>query len=63
MIVGVYSELWRLRVNFCVLVGLIFFCLLAFDGTLPSLYQYVTNPREEDMNKTSSVRIIIIMRL
>lgn len=52
---GCTNELCRLRLNFAVLMILLFVSLLSFDGTLPTIHQYVTNPTEQEMNRTATV--------
>ena len=48
------SELCRLRENFCVLMILLFGAMLSLDSSIPTLHQYITNPREDMLNVTAT---------
>ena len=45
-------EIWRLRLNFFVVMVLSFLGGIGYTSTLSTFHQYVTNPREEDLNGT-----------
>ena len=49
------KELWRLRVNFFVLLVLLF-TSVGYVSPLASLHQFVTNPTLEEQNGTQKVR-------
>ena len=52
---GFISEYTRLRLNSFVLMLSVFASLVSFDSTVPTIHQYVTNPTEEEMNRTMTV--------
>ena len=45
-------EIWRLRLNFFVVMMLSFLGGIGYTSTLSSFHQYITNPREEELNDT-----------
>ena len=60
-VLGFTNELYRLRLNFSVMMILLFFTMMSFDSALPTIHQYVTNPAsqagEEVTNRTRSVSL------
>ena len=51
-------ELWRLRLNFFVLLVLSFTGGIGYSAVLSSLHQFVINPTVEELNGTVKVYIV-----
>ena len=56
-------ELWRLRLNFCVLLVISFMGGIGYSSVLSSLHQFVTNPTLEKLNGTEKVCVRGIIQL
>ena len=51
------TELWRLRLNFIVLVVFNFVQGIGETSTLSTFHQFITNPQEQGLNDTESVSV------
>ena len=54
-------ELWRLRLNFFVLLVLSFTGGIGYSAVLSSLHQFVINPTVEELNGTVKVHTQIVL--
>jgi len=55
-------ELWRLRLNFFVLLVISFMGGIGYSSVLSSLHQFVTNPTLEKLNGTEKVCVLGIIQ-
>ena len=55
--------IWRLRLNFFVVMVLSFLGGIGYTSTLSTFHQYVINPREEDLNGTDLQGVVSVLDL
>ena len=60
--IPVVWEIWRLRLNFFVVMVLSFLGGIGYTSTLSTFHQYVINPREEDLNGTDLQGVVSLNR-
>ena len=60
--IPVVWEIWRLRLNFFVVMVLSFLGGIGYTSTLSTFHQYIINPREEDLNGTDLQGVVSLNR-